>query len=130
MTGDPSDDPSQERMLRDLAGMLQSMLDEAAGSHYYRMSLCYVVDCRYRIELELPRTASRMARWLQREFPHWPGYSGDSNYPVPSPELAGDPRAAYLDNNGTTGMWFGAYGDKRRDLAAFLVAQAKAELGE
>lgn len=58
--------------------------------------------------------------WIMREYyKEWPEYTGDELFPVPHPEL--ECFDAYV--HAEEGKWNGQYGDSRRRLLDFLIAE-------
>lgn len=55
---------------------------------------------------------------LKEMFLTWEHFSGDTGYPVPHEGKT--PEDAYY---GTEYMWVGEYGDKRKELLAYLIEQ-------
>jgi hypothetical protein len=51
-------------------------------------------------------------------FISWPEYSGEPSYPVPHDTM--EPEEAYLE---ISDIWEGEYGDSRKRLLAFLIAE-------
>lgn len=70
---------------------------------------------------------SAAVRELQLLFRAWPEFSGDIDYPVPSPFANRSPEQAY-DHAGLRPWGNGVYGKARRRLLEFCIATLESEL--
>lgn len=62
--------------------------------------------------------------WIKEQFPHWPHYSGDLGFPVPSMDKDVRTMDAYYHSGD---LYVGEYGDMRKNLAGFLARRLKDE---
>jgi len=88
----------------------------------------------------------RLRKAIDGRWMGWPDYSGNTAYPVPCTPDVRDVALEYMDCyggfeegqefqhelheavfEGTTNLWLGEYGDKRRELAAYLADQLDAK---
>ena len=65
--------------------------------------------------------------WLRYQFPKWPKYSGNPEYPVPATQVGETGDSQYI---GTRNLYNPGteYGRLRLELLDFLIEQAKGEL--
>jgi hypothetical protein len=68
----------------------------------------------------------QLVNWLGTKFVSWPEYSGDYNYPVPSPYKRVSAQMYYEHNS----KWEGAYGSSRMRLVNFLIRELEKELAD
>lgn len=59
---------------------------------------------------------------LDKLFVRWPNYSGERDYPVPSPRSDESPRQAYHQ---VGDLWAGEYGALRMALLDFCIAEVQ-----
>lgn len=97
------------RYVREQATLLRSGF-HTTGAFDGRCGICWNVS-----EV-LERNCAKAVCVLAKS---WPLYSGEQEFPVPSP-TGRDPSAAYYER---TGMWEGPYGDLRMQLLDFLIAE-------
>lgn len=56
-------------------------------------------------------------------FSRWPKFTGTLEFPVPHPHLT--PAAAYAEPK----IWEGTYGDNRKELLNFMIAELEKDIG-
>lgn len=106
--------------LRDLRGRIE------AGEHP-RGSIC--TECEEFIELKLNRCPDDPMLALESLAATWPKASENNCFVVPSDKPGERPMAAFYRHQKDNALWRGEYGDLRKELLAYLVAQVDARAG-
>lgn len=112
-------DNQKQLLLNALLSIEENVPDRGLGI-YPNMDI--VTDCNLRLQWQFEAIAKK-----------WPHYTGNDRYPVPSPyettaieEYQWRIQQGYLYSDGD--MWSGRYGQLRKDLLAFVIAELKKEL--
>jgi hypothetical protein len=91
--------------------------------------ICYQVRKFVAPEMPYSELALDAVCLLERTMLHWPKHSGDTLYPVPNPRklLKGSPYGTFRYHCERGTLWDGAYGQKRKELLAWLIAEVEKE---
>lgn len=108
--------------MKELLDALRQLRDE--GPRNSREGICWSVNVSLREAGHAPEKRHEALALLQDLCQEWPEFSGDQDYPVPSPFQGRYASEAY-DLADARDMWseLSPYGSARRRLLAFLIAE-------
>lgn len=102
-----------------MLGALKIIRDN--GPNHQRFGICSNVDAAL-ISIGTQCTPSTDAVMYEL-FEKWPKFTGTPEFPVPHPHLT--PAAAYAEPD----IWEGTYGDNRKELLNFMIAELEKDIG-
>lgn len=86
-------------------------------------------SCEDIFELELHYCGDMAMMMLDGMMKLWPQRSHSDRFPVPHPAHFSGPSSAFYHHQRDNTMWVGEYGESRKALLAFLIAQVEARIG-
>lgn len=105
-----------------MANQKQILLDallhiQVHGPYDRDLGICYNVE---RATMNVPGTDDlAISNMMFDLWKKWPNFSGTLSYPVPHPQYS-LPEMAYIEEDH---CWEGEYGDSRKELLSFLIAE-------